>query len=90
MVPRIVTDERLDMDSEPSQNETSDRPSHEEIAALAQRYYDEEGQPEGRAEEHWTRAEIHLRQERQSNSMTNQEAPASSPETAADSGEELS
>ena len=78
------------MNSEPSQTETSDRPSHEEIAALAQRYYDDEGQPEGKAEEHWTRAQIHLQQQRQSNSMTNGGAPASTPETSADSGEELS
>lgn len=27
-----------------------------EIAALAHRYYDEEGHPEGRAKEHWERA----------------------------------
>lgn len=28
-----------------------------EIAALAQRFYEEEGRPEGRAQEHWMRAE---------------------------------
>ena len=28
-----------------------------EIAALAKRYYEEEGRPEGRAMEHWLRAE---------------------------------
>ena len=78
------------MNSDASDTSTSDRPSHDEIAALAQRYYDEEGQPEGKAEEHWTRAEIHLQQQRQSNSMSNDEAPASTTETSADSGEELS
>ena len=31
-----------------------------EIAALAQRYYEEEGRPEGRAMEHWLRAEREL------------------------------
>ncbi len=31
------------------------------IAALAQRYYEEEGRPEGKAEEHWLRAERELR-----------------------------
>lgn len=29
----------------------------EEIARLAYRYYEEEGFPDGRAEEHWRRAE---------------------------------
>jgi hypothetical protein len=29
----------------------------EEIARLAYRYYEEEGRPEGRAEEHWRRAQ---------------------------------
>jgi len=32
----------------------------EEIAALAHRYYEEEGRPEGRAEEHWHRAQQEL------------------------------
>jgi len=32
-----------------------------EIAALAQRYYEEEGRPEGRSLEHWLRAERELR-----------------------------
>lgn len=32
-----------------------------EIAALAQRYYEEEGRPEGRAVEHWLRAEREVR-----------------------------
>ena len=33
----------------------------EQIALLAYRYYEEEGRPEGRAEEHWHRAEKELR-----------------------------
>lgn len=34
-----------------------------EISALAHRYYEEEGRPEGRAREHWERAEreVHSR-----------------------------
>jgi hypothetical protein len=32
----------------------------EEIAQLAHRYYEEEGKPEGRAHEHWLRAEREL------------------------------
>ncbi|MDB6168207.1 MAG: hypothetical protein JWM88_1071 [Verrucomicrobia bacterium] len=31
-----------------------------EIAALAQRYYEEEGRPDGRSLEHWLRAEREL------------------------------
>lgn len=33
-----------------------------EIAALAQQYYQDEGCPEGRSEEHWLRAEREIRQ----------------------------
>lgn len=33
----------------------------EEIARLAYRYYEKEGRPEGRAEEHWRRAQEELR-----------------------------
>lgn len=32
-----------------------------EIAALAQRFYEEEGRPEGRALDHWERAEKEIR-----------------------------
>jgi len=32
-----------------------------EIARLAHRYYEEEGRPEGRAEEHWFRAEREIK-----------------------------
>jgi hypothetical protein len=30
---------------------------HEEIESLAYRLYEDEGKPEGRADEHWTKAE---------------------------------
>ena len=33
-----------------------------EIAALAQKYYEQEGRPEGRSLEHWLRAEQELHQ----------------------------
>lgn len=36
-------------------------PDPEQIAALAQRIYEEEGCPEGRAEDHWLQAEQILR-----------------------------
>jgi hypothetical protein len=37
---------------------------HEEIEILAYRIYEDEGKPEGRAEEHWARAEefVHAQQ----------------------------
>jgi hypothetical protein len=38
-------------------------PSQADIAQLAQHYWDEEGRPEGRATEHWSRAEQALRQQ---------------------------
>lgn len=33
----------------------------EEVAAVAQRYYEDEGRPEGRATDHWLRAEQEVR-----------------------------
>jgi hypothetical protein len=72
-------------------NDSSDRPNsrHDEISALAQRYYDEEGQPEGKDLEHWLRAERELGASGTS-SDPNTPPPASTPETSASSGEELS
>jgi hypothetical protein len=35
--------------------------TQDDIAALAQKFWEEEGQPEGKAEEHWQRAEETLR-----------------------------
>ncbi|GEM_PF-2686452 len=40
------------------------KPTHEEIAALAQRIYETEGRPQGRAMEHWLQAEAQLTAER--------------------------
>jgi hypothetical protein len=40
---------------------TDGQPSDEEIARLAYRYYEEEGYPEGRADEHWHRAQQKIR-----------------------------
>jgi hypothetical protein len=36
-------------------------PSDEQIATLARKFWEEEGQPEGKAEEHWNRAQDQLR-----------------------------
>jgi predicted phosphoribosyltransferase len=41
---------------------TAMRPSHEEIARLAQQYWAERGWQEGQAEQDWLRAEQELRQ----------------------------
>jgi len=38
-----------------------DHPSNEDIARLAQQYWEAEGCPEGKAQEHWRRAEEELR-----------------------------
>lgn len=47
------------MSEEPPSSDTA--PLHDDIAHLAYRYYEEEGRPEGCAEEHWHRAEQVLR-----------------------------
>ena len=44
-------------------NSNNDDPAPEDIAALAKSYWEEEGRPEGKAEEHWLRAEEALRQQ---------------------------
>ena len=44
-------------------------PTHEEIAALAQRFYEAEGRPNGKAMEHWLRAEAQLVSERKEKAM---------------------
>jgi hypothetical protein len=40
------------------------KPTHDEISALAQRMYEKEGRPQGKATEHWLRAEAQLMAER--------------------------
>lgn len=37
------------------------QPSEEQIAELAHKFWENEGQPEGKAEEHWARAQEQLR-----------------------------
>ena len=44
-------------------------PTHEEIALLAQRFYEAEGRPEGKAMEHWLRAEAQLVSERKEKAL---------------------
>jgi hypothetical protein len=44
--------------------------AHDEIAACAQRIYETEGRPQGRAMEHWLRAEAQLSAERKDDSRS--------------------
>lgn len=65
-------------------------PTEEEIRARAKRYYEEAGAPEGRDEEFWLRAERDLQEPQLPSNDPRTPAPASTPETSASSGEELS
>ena len=52
------------MSSEPSSTPSPSANSEnleDEIARLAHRYYEEEGRPEGKADEHWFRAEREIK-----------------------------
>ncbi|MEA3213557.1 MAG: hypothetical protein QOE70_6614 [Chthoniobacter sp.] len=42
-------------------SDTTTDPTEEQIADLARKFWEEEGQPEGKAEEHWNRAQEQLR-----------------------------
>ena len=58
-------------------------PIDEEIAARARLYWIEEGEPEGRAEEHWRRAEEILQSERRgSGDLTGSTPPGSTEATS--------
>lgn len=48
---------------------------NEKIAALAQQYWEEEGCPNNRANEHWLRAETELKQALESDSSPLEEPP---------------
>jgi len=45
--------------------ENNHTPATEDITALAHKIWEEEGKPEGKAEEHWLRAEKELSQRSQ-------------------------
>ena len=49
------------MPDESPSTPTNEANPDDEIARLAFRYYEEEGRPEGRAEEHWFRAEREIK-----------------------------
>jgi Protein of unknown function (DUF2934) len=55
-------------------NVPNEYPTHDDIAALARKFWEEEGQPEGKAEEHWQRAEAELRQYQQAVEQTQSQA----------------
>ena len=66
------------------------QPTADEIRARAKRYYEEAGAPEGRDDEFWLQAERDLKQQKPASNDPRTPAPASTPETSASSGEELS
>jgi hypothetical protein len=51
-------------------------PTHDEIAACARRIYEMEGRPEGKAMEHWLRAEAQLIAERKALAAVTPAKPA--------------
>jgi hypothetical protein len=62
-------------------SQTTDRPTQEEIAARAQEIYELEGRVEGRALEHWMRAERELREQLSQPGGTNGSAQPPPPES---------
>jgi hypothetical protein len=66
------------------------QPTEDDIRARAQRYYEEAGAPSGRDDEFWLRAERDLREQEPASNDPRTPAPASTKETSASSGEELS
>ena len=44
----------------PETPDTADQPSDRDTAILARQIWEDEGRPEGKAEEHWARAQIQL------------------------------
>ncbi len=45
-------------------------PTHDDIAIIARNLWEEEGRPEGKAEEHWRLAETLLRQAQEAGEQT--------------------
>ncbi len=61
-------------------SQTTDRPTQEEIATRAREIYEQEGYAEGRALEHWMRAERELREQLSHAGGPNGQAQPPSPE----------
>ena len=51
-------------------SKTPQKPTHDEIAACAQHIYENEGRPQGKAMEHWLRAENQLSAQRKAESQS--------------------
>jgi hypothetical protein len=58
---RAFDAEYLGMKTKKRSQETPATPTEAAIAAAAQRIWEDEGRPDGKAEEHWNRAEEQLR-----------------------------
>ena len=52
------------------------KPTHDEIAAAAQRIYESEGRPQGMAMDHWLRAESQLIAQRKAEAESSAQIPA--------------
>lgn len=70
---------RADVDGRIPVMKIAHQTEHEQIADLAFRIYEQDGQPEGMAEEHWIRAEQALKTLKQ-NEVPEAETPEPSPE----------
>jgi hypothetical protein len=62
------------------------KPTHEEITAAAQRIYEAEGRPEGRAVEHWLRAEAQLVAQRKAEAGLSDAKPQTKPAASWEKG----
>ena len=62
--PKTESPSAADQSVTTSPAHQNDHPSLEEIAARAYTYYDQEGRIDGRADDHWLRAEADLLRER--------------------------
>jgi hypothetical protein len=51
------------------------KPTHDEIAAAAQRIYESEGRPQGKAMDHWLRAESQLVAQRKAEVESSAQSP---------------
>jgi hypothetical protein len=52
------------------------KPTHDEIAAAAQHIYESEGRPQGKAMDHWLRAESQLTAQRKSDAESSPQTQA--------------
>jgi len=55
-------------------SEQTEYPTQDDTTALARRFWEEEGQPQGKSEEHWQRAEERLRQYQNADQQAQEQA----------------